>query len=88
MKKIACAALLSFLICAFVFIPSCGNPQLTDTTTVYWTPAGAVYHISANCYELKRSSDIESGTIEQARGAGKSRVCRVCGKNYKDVDSE
>lgn len=47
----------------------------TSGGTVYWVQNGKVYHSTANCSTLKRSSNIRSGTISQS---GKSRGCKVC----------
>lgn len=44
--------------------------------TVYWVSGGKVYHTTPNCTTLKRSSNIQSGTISES---GKSRACKVCG---------
>ena len=60
----------------------------TDGTTqreeqnalVYWTKGGGVYHIYRDCGYLKSSSEILSGTVEEALGAGKSGVCSRCQK--------
>lgn len=43
--------------------------------TVYWVAGGSVYHSTPNCPTLKRSSNIQSGSISQS---GKSRACKVC----------
>lgn len=43
--------------------------------TVYWVSGGEVYHSTPNCSTLRRSSNIQSGTIAQS---GKSRACKVC----------
>lgn len=43
--------------------------------TVYWVSGGKVYHSTSSCSTLKRSSNIQSGTITQS---GKSRACKVC----------
>lgn len=43
--------------------------------TVYWVAGGEVYHSTPNCATLKRSSNIQSGTIAQS---GKNRACKVC----------
>ena len=80
-----------FLVIGIIFIgSSCGSKsnkpiQLTDTTIVYWVPKGKVYHIDKNCTTLRRSSDIESGTVEEAKNSGKSRLCEVCGNGDIDV---
>lgn len=43
--------------------------------TVYWTPSGAVYHVSRNCPTLSRSRTVLSGSISDSK---KSRACKVC----------
>ena len=50
------------------------EPQKNEET-VYWVAGGEVYHSTSNCSTLKRSSNIQSGTIAQS---GKSRPCKVC----------
>lgn len=45
------------------------------TATVYWTPGGAVYHVSRNCPTLSRSRTVLSGSISDSK---KSRACKVC----------
>lgn len=54
---------------------------VTDPTfrTVYWTKGGSVWHVSRGCSALKNSTDILSGTEDEALAAGKSRVCKKCG---------
>lgn len=47
--------------------------------TVYWTPGGSVWHISRSCSALKNSSEVLSGTQDEALAAGKERVCKKCG---------
>ena len=44
--------------------------------TVYWVSGGSVYHTTPNCVTLKRSSNIQSGSISES---GKGRCCKVCG---------
>ena len=52
-----------------------GDPQ---PSVVYWTSGGEVRHSTKDCPSLKRSTNIRSGSIEQARAAGKNRACRNC----------
>ena len=49
-----------------------------QSSTVYWVPNGEVYHTHIGCRSLARSTTILSGTLEQARQAGKTRLCRNC----------
>lgn len=46
---------------------------------VYWTKGGSVWHISRSCSALKNSTDILSGSEDEALAAGKSRACKKCG---------
>ena len=66
--------------------PQTTPPPTTTTTnapaawgTVYWTPGGEKYHVSANCPTLARSSKVYSGSIDEAKAAGKGELCKVCG---------
>lgn len=43
--------------------------------TVYWVLGGEVYHSTPDCSTLKRSTNIQSGTVAQS---GKVRACKVC----------
>lgn len=52
-----------------------GDPQ---PSVVYWTSGGEVWHSTKDCPSLKRSKNIHSGSIEQARTAGKDRPCKNC----------
>lgn len=51
------------------------DTQDSYSGTVYWTPGGEVYHSTADCPSLGRSSTIYYGTISQS---GKSRGCKIC----------
>ena len=48
--------------------------------TVYWVSGGEVWHVTDKCSSLSRSKKILSGTVEDAVLAGKTRVCKKCGK--------
>ena len=52
--------------------------QEQNITTAYWTPGGKSYHLNEDCATLKRSSTIDSGTIDQAILNGKDDPCNVC----------
>lgn len=54
------------------------TPDEPTGQTVYWTPGGKSYHSTPNCTTLKRSKKICSGTIAEAKAAGKSDPCNVC----------
>lgn len=46
--------------------------------TVYWTSGGSKYHSTKNCVSLKRSKSIQSGSVSEAKSAGKSSPCKNC----------
>ena len=55
-------------------------PKLPETEdAVFWTVSGSVWHVTAECSALAKSKSVLSGTEEQAKQAGKSRVCKRCG---------
>ncbi len=47
---------------------------------VYWTESGKVWHLSSECYHLKKSSEVNSGTVEEAKDTGKEKPCSSCNK--------
>jgi hypothetical protein len=55
-----------------------GEASLSEET-VFWTAGGSVWHVTAECSALAKSKSVLSGTEEQAKQAGKSRVCKRCG---------
>ncbi|MDM8271203.1 hypothetical protein [Thermophilibacter provencensis] len=58
--------------------PSNPAPSEPQTSVVYWTPSGEVYHSTRDCPSLKRSKTVKSGTLDEARKAGKVRPCKNC----------
>lgn len=48
-----------------------------QSSTVYWTDSGEVYHSTEGCRSLARSKNIQSGSIGQS---GKDRGCKNCVK--------
>lgn len=55
-------------------------PKLPETEdAVFWTVSGSVWHVTAECSALAKSKSVSSGTEEQAKQVGKSRVCKRCG---------
>ena len=58
----------------------------TETdNTVYWTKGGGVYHLYRDCSYIKSSSEIISGSIEDALEEKKSGVCSRC-QNRRDKE--
>lgn len=49
-----------------------------DKNKVYWTPNGKSYHAVDWCYTLENSKTILSGTLEEAKNAGKNDPCSKC----------
>lgn len=56
---------------------------IDDDATVYWVKSGSVYHRDPDCAQLRRSSDIMSGTAAQS---GKNSACRFCGGTSEDAE--
>ena len=46
----------------------------------YWTESGSVWHTYKDCYHIKKSTNILSGTVEEAKEEGKSHICTACAK--------
>lgn len=51
-----------------------------SSNTVYWTKSGSVWHTTSECRYLSKSTNILSGSIEEAKEAGKAKACSGCGK--------
>ena len=49
-----------------------------DEDVYYWAQKGGVWHSVSDCGYLTRTENIQSGTLEQARQAGKTRACSSC----------
>lgn len=47
---------------------------------VYWTPGGEKWHSRQSCPSLARSKSVFSGSVAQAKAAGKSAACKDCSK--------
>ncbi len=56
------------------------TPTISNKETVYWTSSGSVWHISSECRYIRKSTNIINGSIEDAKEAGKTKVCSSCGK--------
>ena len=57
---------------------------IDDDATVYWVKSGSVYHRDPDCAQLRRRSDIMSGTAAQS---GKNFACRFCcGKSEDNAE--
>ncbi|CEO20648.1 S-layer homology domain-containing protein [Paraclostridium sordellii] len=59
-------------------IPVPPKPGITDDTIVYTTPKGKSYHLTKDCVALKRSPNISSMTVRQAKQQGKTDPCNIC----------
>lgn len=46
--------------------------------TAYWVSGGKSYHFSSNCPSLSRSTNIQTGTLQDALNAGKTDPCNNC----------
>lgn len=47
---------------------------------VYYTKSGGVWHYNRGCGSLQNSALVISGSIEEAKAAGKARECSICSK--------
>ena len=59
--------------------PPVGGEDDENKTVCYYTPNGDVWHLTKECGSLKNTQTIMEGSIEDAKAAGKSRVCNRCG---------
>ena len=65
--------------------PSASQPassQAAHAQTVYWGHTGEKVHISPNCRTIKNGA--LSGTLAEARAAGRGDWCKVCSKGWSD----
>lgn len=46
--------------------------------TAYWVNSGKSYHFTQDCPSLSRSTNIKSGTLQDALNAGKTDPCNNC----------
>ena len=54
----------------------------SENLIVYWVKNGSVWHESRKCSSLARSSsDIYSGSENEAKDSGKDRACKICSEN-------
>ncbi len=56
------------------------NNDIDNEQIVYWTKSGSVWHTNPECHHLKKSTNIQSGTVEEAKEAKKERLCSTCAK--------
>ena len=64
-------------------IPST-QPSIGENETVYWTASGTKYHLYRDCQTLKRSTTVESGTLDVAMAAKKAECCKYCADRFSD----
>ena len=46
----------------------------------FWTGNGTAMHKSRSCQSLSASTEVFSGTEDEALAAGKEKYCMICGK--------
>jgi hypothetical protein len=68
--------------------PSEELPQVQEKVYYFVTGSGVVYHSDASCGHLKNSKSVQSGTLAEARGAGKEKLCATCAKRDESVQAE
>lgn len=54
-----------------------------DDRIVYWGKTGTKYHIDPNCRSFQGEA-ANSGTIEEAKAAGRTGWCGICSKGWTD----
>ncbi len=54
--------------------------EFGDTTRVYWSTFGRVYHTHDDCPHLNQSETLTYGNVEQAIAANRVRLCKTCAK--------
>ena len=54
-----------------------------NKSTVYWAKGGSVWHTHRDCGSLKKSKEIFSGSVEEAKEEGKTKLCSYCEKKDK-----
>ena len=52
--------------------------KVTGQGKYYWTPNGKSYHTTPHCRTLANAKKILSGTLDEAKAAGKYDPCNVC----------
>ncbi len=65
-------------------VSSKAETEESDTEdAVYWLEGGSVWHLSESCYHIKDAEKIYSGSVEEAKGNNKTKLCSNCEKKYK-----
>ena len=59
-----------------------------DSVTVYWTESGTKYHTHRDCGSLKNSTNVISGTLDEALEAEKEGLCKHCEKKDNPEETE
>lgn len=64
--------------------------EATITDDVYWSTFGHKYHLSTECYHIRESSTLYTGTVTEAIESGRTAICSYCASHYAeglDLDS-
>ena len=57
-----------------------GQETHEDSSIVYWTSSGTVWHTKRDCSHIRNSQNVISGTVEEAISSGKKQLCSSCQK--------
>ena len=57
-----------------------GQETQEDSSIVYWTSSGTVWHTKRDCSHIRNSQNVISGTVEEAISSGKKQLCSSCQK--------
>ena len=64
--------------------------EQTITDDVFWSTFGHKYHLSSDCYYIRDSATLYTGTVTEAIESGRTAICSYCAKHYAeglDLDS-
>ncbi len=61
-------------------------PLDENKTIVYYIGTSEVYHSNRECSYLKKSENVNEGSLEQAKIAGKTRLCAACARDCEQED--
>ena len=54
------------------------------TDDVYWSTFGHKYHLSTECYHIRDSATLYTGTVTEAIESGRTAICSYCASHYAE----
>lgn len=58
--------------------------EATITDDVYWSTFGHKYHLSTECYHIRDSATLYTGTVTEAIESGRTAICSYCADHYAE----